>query len=58
MTIFTPSRLDGPDQTLVTTQVGPDSFMTRNLGLSIPFVRDDSGRVVRFLNGGYAYDRV
>ncbi|MEE8362753.1 MAG: serine hydrolase domain-containing protein [Dehalococcoidia bacterium] len=58
VTIFTPSRLDGPDQTLVTTQVGPDSFMTRNLGLSIPFVRDDSGRVIRFLNGGYAYDRV
>jgi hypothetical protein len=44
--------------TMTTTQVGPDAFMTREQGMSIPFVRDEAGRVVRFLNGGYAYNRV
>ena len=56
--INTPSRLDGPPVSIVTTQVGPDTFMSRDQGMSIPFVRDATGRVVRFLNGGYAYERV
>ena len=52
------SELDAPLQTIVTTQVGPDSFMSRDQGMSIPFLRDESGRIDRFLNGGYAYQRV
>ncbi|MBT3941122.1 MAG: beta-lactamase family protein [Chloroflexi bacterium] len=56
--IKTPSRLDGPPVSIVTTQVGPDTFMSQDQGMSIPFVRGDSGRVVRFLNGGYSYERV
>ena len=56
--IKTPSRLDGPPLSITTSQVGPDSFMSLDQGMSIPFVRDDSGRVVRFLNGGYSYERI
>jgi CubicO group peptidase (beta-lactamase class C family) len=56
--IETPSRLEGRPTTITGTQVGPDSFMTRELGMSIPFVRDEEGKVVRFLNGGYSYNRV
>jgi hypothetical protein len=56
--IKTPSRLDGPPVSITTTQVGPDSFISQDQGMSIPFVRDASGQVVRFLNAGYSYDRV
>jgi len=55
--IHTPSKLDGPPVTIVTKQVGPDSFMSLDQGMAIPFARDDQGRVIRFLNGGYAYER-
>lgn len=58
VTIKTPSRLDGPPVSIATTQVGPDSFMSQDQGMSIPFIRDKSGRITRFLNGGYAYERV
>ncbi|MCP5155782.1 MAG: beta-lactamase family protein [Ectothiorhodospiraceae bacterium] len=56
--VHTPSRYDGPDQDIHTVQVGPDTFMSRSLGQSIPFVRDASGRVCRFLHSGYAYERM
>jgi len=56
--IKTPSRLDGPPVSITKDQVGPDSFMSQDQGMSIPFVRDRSGQVVRFLNGGYSYERV
>ena len=51
------SRLIMVSSDIATVQVGPDSFMSRSLGQSIPFVRDRSGRVCRFLHSGYAYER-
>ena len=54
--INTPSRLEGQPVSILTTQVGTDSFMSRDEGMSIAFVRDSSGHIVRFLNGGYAYE--
>ena len=55
--IHAPSRLEGRPLAISTAQVGPDSFMSTDEGLSIAFIRDRTGQILRFLNGGYAYER-
>jgi hypothetical protein len=57
LVMHTPSRYDGPDQTIVLRAVGPDQFMSLAQGQCITFVRDAAGAVVRFVHTGYAYER-
>jgi CubicO group peptidase (beta-lactamase class C family) len=55
--LTTPSRYDGPDQTVVLLPVAPDRFLDRKLGQCVPFYRDAAGRVSGFGFSGYGYDR-
>ncbi len=57
LVLRTPSRYDGPDQTLRLRAVAPDRFLGIAEGSAVSFVRDAAGRIVRFVHTGYAYER-
>lgn len=53
----TPSRYDGPAQEIATCRVARDRFVSLSDGHVIDFLRDGSGEISGFLNGGYRYER-
>ncbi len=57
LVLATPSRYDGPDQTLRLRAVAPDRFVEIAQGSPVSFVRDGAGRIVRLVHTGYAYER-
>lgn len=56
--LTTPSRYDGPHQSVVLLPVSPDQFMDRKLGQCVPFYRDAAGNVSGFGFSGYGYKRL
>ena len=56
--INAPSRLEGVPEKLVIVPVAKDSFMNLFDGSSISFVRNKSGKISHFLNGGYKYIKI